>query len=59
MSLEDFFWRFLKKMGFPSKWSNWISFFSTIHFSILINGEASGFFSSLRGPMQGDPFSRL
>ena len=40
----------LEKMGFRNKWRKWVSFcISTVRFSILINGEASGFFSSSRG----------
>jgi len=57
-------WSFLlaiiEKMGFPNKWKKWISFcISTMRFSILINGEASGFFSSSRGLRQGDSLSPL
>jgi len=48
----------LKKMGFPSKWRSCIFFYiPTIGFSVLINGDASSFFSSLRRLRQGDPLS--
>ena len=58
------YWSFLltilKKMGFPSKWRNWISFcIFTICFSILINGDASSSFSSSTGLRQGDLLSPL
>ena len=50
----------LKKMGFPNKWRNWISFYiSIVRFSILVNGKASDCFSSLRGLRQGDSLSPL
>jgi len=50
----------LEKMRFSNKWKKWISFcISTVHFSVLINDEASGFFSSSRGLRQGDSLSPL
>jgi len=56
----EFIMAILENMGFPSKWRSWILFcISTVRFSILINGEASGFFSSSRGLRQGDPLSPL
>ena len=63
-AFDNVSWEFrliiLEKMGFPEKWRRWIAFcISTIRYSVLINGEASGFFSSSKGLRQGDPLSPL
>jgi len=48
----------LRQMGFGERWVAWIKFcISTVRFSILVNGEPVGFFSSGRGIRQGDPLS--
>ncbi|CAN0853710.1 Transposon TX1 uncharacterized 149 kDa protein [Linum grandiflorum] len=50
--------RVLTKMGFQEKWISWIRCcVSTASFSVLVNGEASGYFRSSRGLRQGDPIS--
>uniref|UniRef100_A0A0V0GHL3 Putative ovule protein n=1 Tax=Solanum chacoense TaxID=4108 RepID=A0A0V0GHL3_SOLCH len=41
----------LKQMGFGDKWLNWIDFcIRTVRFSILVNGEPTGFFHPEKGP---------
>ena len=48
----------LHKMGFPSLFVEWIkTCITSFKFSVNINGESVGFFSSSRGLRQGDPIS--
>ncbi|WJZ95777.1 hypothetical protein VitviT2T_014517 [Vitis vinifera] len=50
--------RVMEKMGFGTKWREWIwSCISTAKFSVLVNGELAGFFPSSKGLRQGDPLS--
>ncbi|XP_034681036.1 uncharacterized protein LOC117910970 [Vitis riparia] len=54
----NFLMKVLKKMGFGSRWMEWMWWcLSTAKFSVLINGVPEGFFSSSKGPRQGDPIS--
>ena len=64
-SLQPQYWTFLlyflERWRFGEKWKTWIHCFcfTTVRFSILINGIPRGFFDSLRGPCQDDPLSPL
>jgi hypothetical protein len=54
----DFIVEVLRLSGFPNHVVEWIQVcISTPKFSISINGELNGFFSSSRGLRQGDPMS--
>ena len=55
---SNFLMKVLKKMGFGSRWMEWMWWcLSTAKFSVLINGVPEGFFSSSKGLRQGDPIS--
>ncbi|KAJ9701371.1 hypothetical protein PVL29_006637 [Vitis rotundifolia] len=54
----SFLMKVLSKMGFGSRWRDWIWWcISTARFFILINGALEGFFSNTKGLRQGDPLS--
>ena len=61
---DHVYWGFLlfllQRCGFSKKWRNWIYFcISTVHFSILVNGNLHGLFGSFRRICQGDRLSLL
>ncbi|KAJ9689326.1 hypothetical protein PVL29_014820 [Vitis rotundifolia] len=54
----SFLMKVLHKMGFGSRWREWIWWcISTAKFSVLVNGVPAGFFSNSKGLRQGDPLS--
>ena len=56
----NFLFYLMERYGFGEKWRSWIAkCVCTMQFLLLINGSPSGFFGSLRGQKQGDPFSPL
>ena len=55
-------WKFLfqvfLRMGFSKGWCNWIkACISGTWFLVIVNGKATGFFSSTQGVRKDDPFS--
>ena len=54
----NFLMKVLVKMGFGSRWMDWIWWcISTAKFSVIINGMPADLFSNSKGLRQGDPLS--
>ena len=54
----DFQFNALHKLGFHSKWVELIkACISTVSYSVIVNDNVCGFFTSTRGIRQGDPLS--
>ena len=54
----NFLMKVLLKMGFGSRWMEWIWWcISTAKFSVLVNEVPAGFFPNSKGLRQGDPLS--
>ncbi|RVW54014.1 Transposon TX1 uncharacterized 149 kDa protein [Vitis vinifera] len=54
----NFLMNVLLKMGFGSRWMEWIWWcISTAKFFVLVNGVPAGFFLNAKGLRQGDPLS--
>ncbi|XP_057755393.1 uncharacterized protein LOC130974535 [Arachis stenosperma] len=54
----SFVWFIMKKLGFCSKWIEWMkACASTISYSVIVDGTPTDFFKSSRGLRQRDPLS--
>nr|XP_025661966.1 uncharacterized protein LOC112757626 [Arachis hypogaea] len=52
----SFVWFIMKKLGFCSKWIEWMkACVSTISYSVIVDGTSTGFLKPSRGLRQGDP----